>query len=269
MAENAEEKEIYEIIAGMPIETDKLNVLSDITFEAQLLLRSKFIKKIKLGFEDFKNLPKLAEDKEVLLTTTLDGKRFIIYLSHGKIVSSAMVDTSSGTRQVGLKPLATLIAASKISPITFKLYEVQPMVSEDRTREASIRPSLLEKGSRKRSGPIEVKAVPEVRPVPIPKEEKEGQPIILEFTRRIKEFMDKMKEDVSDLAGYYGCKFLDLKIEISRGVLKIKIYVKKKGLFTKCRTEDLKKAVENDADILLTMLDLDTPCEVYVIERKK
>ncbi|NPA97775.1 MAG: hypothetical protein GXO43_00190 [Crenarchaeota archaeon] len=253
----------------MPIETDKLNVLSDITFEAQLLLRSKFIKKIKLGFEDFKNLPKLAEDKEVLLTTTLDGKRFIIYLSHGKIVSSAMVDTSSGTRQVGLKPLATLIAASKISPITFKLYEVQPMVSEDRTREASIRPSLLEKGSRKRSGPIEVKAVPEVRPVPIPKEEKEGQPIILEFTRRIKEFMDKMKEDVSDLAGYYGCKFLDLKIEISRGVLKIKIYVKKKGLFTKCRTEDLKKAVENDADILLTMLDLDTPCEVYVIERKK
>jgi len=267
LAENAEEKEIYEIIASMPIETDKLNVLSDITFEAQLLLRSKFIKKIKLGFEDFKNLPKLAEDKEVLLTTNLDGKRFIIYLSHGKIVSSAMVDTSKGTRQVGLKPLATLIAASKISPITFKLYEVQPMVSEDRTREASIKPHVIEKAPRKHGGPIEVKAVPEVRPVR--KEEKEGEPIILEFTKRIKEFMDKMREDVADLAGYYGCKFLDLKIEISRGVLKIKIYVKKKGLFTKCRTEDLKKAVENDADILLTMLDLDTPCEVYVIEKKK
>jgi len=101
------------------------------------------------------------------------------------------------------------------------------MVSEDRTREASIRPPLLEKSSRKRGGPIEVKAVPEVRPVQ--KEEKEGEPIILEFTKRIKEFMDKMKEDVADLAGYYGCKFLDLKIEISRGVLKIKIYVKKKG----------------------------------------
>ncbi len=267
MAENADEREIYEIIAGMPIETEKLNILSDITFEAQLLLRSKFIKKIKLNFEDFKNLPKLAENKEVLLTTNLDGKRFIVYLNHGKIVSSAMVDTSKGTRQVGLKPLATLIAASKITPVVFKLYEVQPMVSDDRTREASIRPRTLEIGSKRRVKPVKVKAKPEIKPVR--KEEKEGEPIILEFTKRIKEFMDKMKEDVTDLAGYYGCKFIDLKIEISRGVLKIKIYVKKKGLFTKCRAEDLKKAVENDADILLTMLDLDTPCEVYVIERKK
>ncbi len=267
MAEGADEREIYEIIAGMPIETDKLNILSDITFEAQLLLRSKFIKKIKLSFEDFKNLPKLAKDKEVLLTTNLDGKRFIIYLDHGKIVSSAMVNTDNGTRQVGLKPLATLIAASKITPVVFKLYEVQPMVSEDRTREASIRPRTLEIGSKRRARPLKVKAKPEIKPVG--KEEKEGEPIILEFTKRIKEFMDKMREDVADLAGYYGCKFVDLKIEISRGVLKVKIYVKKKGLFTKCRTEELKKAVENDADILLTMLDLDTPCEVHVIEHKK
>ena len=267
MADGADEREIYEIIAGMPIETDKLNILSDITFEAQLLLRSKFIRKIKLSFEDFKNLPKLAKDKEVLLTTNLDGKRFIVYLDHGKIVSSAMVNTDKGTRQVGLKPLATLIAASKITPVVFKLYEVQPMVSEDRTREASIRPRTLEIGSKRRAKPLKAKAKPEIKP--IGKEEKEGEPIILEFTKRIKEFMDKMREDVVDLAGYYGCKFVDLKIEISRGVLKVKIYVKKKGLFTKCRTEELKKAVENDADILLTMLDLDTPCEVYVIEHKK
>ncbi len=268
MAENADEREIYDIIAGMPIETEKLNILSDITFEAQLLLRSKFVKKIKLSFEDFKNLPKLAEDKEVLLTTTLDGKRFIVYLSHGKIVSSAMVDTRKGTRQVGLKPLATLIAASKIAPIVFKLYEIQPMVSEDRTREASIRPRSLEVGFKRRARPVRVMAKPEIRHGGI--EEKEsGEPIILEFTKRIKEFMEKMKEDVADLAGYYGCKFIDLKVEISRGILKIKIYVKKKGLFTKCRAEDLKKAVENDADILLTMLDLDTPCEVHVIERRK
>ncbi|ADI32086.1 hypothetical protein [Staphylothermus hellenicus] len=249
-----EEKEVYEIIASLPIDTGRMNVLSDITFEAQLLMRSKFLKKITLGYEDMLKINELGKDKEVLLTTELNNKRYIIYIDHGVIVSSAETDPDKGTRIVGLRPLATLILASKIKPLTFKLFEIQPY-EEEKTREAP-KTVYREFITKKKIVPTTIHAA----------EKKE--PKIMEFSKMLKELIDKTKQDVEDLAPLYGCKLVDVKLAISRGIIYIRVYVKKKGFLGKCDIEKLKENIKNDLEVITSMIDLNLPYKVEVIQTK-
>ncbi len=255
MAENNEDREVYEIIASLPIDTQRIEVLKDITFEAQLLMKSKFIRKITLTYDDFKKLHELGKDKEVLLTTNLEGKRFVIYIDHGKIVSSAVSDPKTNKRIVGLRPLATLILASKIKPVTLKYFEVQKEFSEDKTRET---PKRIYK---------ELRVKQQVQ-VPTKKEE-EKPPVILEFSKKIKEFMDRIRYELDEVAPYYGCRPVDVKIELSRGILTLKVYVTKKGIFSKCNVKKLEDILSGDTDLILSMLDLDIPYTIIVKEVKK
>lgn len=249
-----EEKEVYEIIASLPIDTKRMNILSDITLEAQLLMRSKFLKKITLKYEDMLKIHELGKDKEVLLTTELDGKRYIIYIDHGVIVSTAATDPERGARIVGLRPLATLILASKIKPLTFKLFEIHPY-GEDKTREA---PKTVYR-----------EFITKKKPIPkITATAEKKEPMIMEFSKMLKELLEKTKHDVEDVAPLYGCKLVDVKLAISRGIIYIRIYVKKRGIFAKCDIEKLKENLRNDLEVITSMLDLHMPYKVEIILKK-
>ncbi len=250
-----EEKEVYELIASMPIDLKRVNLLRDITFEAQLLMRSRFIKKIHISYNEFTSLPEISSDKEILLTAELDSKRFILYLANGKLVSIAMSDPDKGERVVGLKPLAMLIMASKLQPIVFKLFEIQPYVEEDRTQETphEVKRELVEK----KIPPTHI-----IERTRAPREK--GKPIVIKFAEKLADFYKKARKMVEDTAPTYGCQLVDLKIGVSRGVLNINVIVKKKGLFGKCRSEDLGKVLENDLGLLLAMVDLNLPIKVQV-----
>lgn len=249
-----EEKEVYEVIASLPIDMNRMNILYDITFEAQLLMRSKFLKKITLGYKDMLKIHELGKDKEVLLTTEFNNKRYIIYIDHGVIVSSAETDPEKGTRIVGLRPLATLILASKIKPITFKLFEIQPY-EEEKTQEA---PKTVY-----REFITKKKIVPPTIPVSKKKETR-----IMDFSKMLKELIDKTKQDVEDIAPLYGCKLVDVKLAISHGTIYIRVYVKKKGFLGKCDVEKLKENIKNDLEVITSMIDLNLPYKVEVIQIK-
>ncbi len=262
MSSGEDEKEVYEIIASLPIDTKRIDVLKDITFEAQLLMRSRFIRKVTISYDDFKKINELGVDKEILLTTNLEGKRFLIYIDHGKIVSTAVSDPKTSRRIVGLRPLATLILASKIKPLSFKLFEVQKEYREDVTREAPHRLYQRLKVEEKpaRLQPHEMKAE---------RGKEEKPPVILEFSKKLKEFIDRITGELQEVAPFYGCKLVDVKIELSRGVLGIKVYVTKKGLFSKCKVNKLEDVLAGDVDLILSMLDLDIPYKIMVKEAKK
>ncbi|OYT39995.1 MAG: hypothetical protein B6U89_03240 [Desulfurococcales archaeon ex4484_58] len=251
----SEEKEVYELIASLPIELKKINVLNDITFEAQLLMRSRFVKKINIRYEDFLNLPSISNDKEVLLTTELDNKRFIIYLENGRIISVAMSDPVKGERTVGLKPLAMLILASKSSPIQFKLFEVQPYIEEDRTRET---PKSIVREIVEEKKPAE-KILEKQRPSSLVE-----KPVIVKFAEKLVEFREKARKMISDSAPSFGCQLVDLKIGVSKGVIHVKLVVRKKGFFGKCRADELKALLDNDLNLLATMYDLNLPLKIIV-----
>ncbi len=255
-----EEREVYEIIASMPIDTKRIDVLKDITFEAQLLMRSKFVRKITISYEDFKKIYELGKDKEILLTTNLEGKRFLIYIDHGRIVSTAVSDPKTSKRVVGLRPLATLILASRIKPLSFKLFEVQKEFREDVTRETPRR--IYAELRTKREEKTEKKPGEKAR-------SEEGKPVILEFSKKLKEFLDRITSELQEVAPFYGCKTIDVKIELSRGVLALKVFVTKKGLFSRCKVDKLEDVLAGDVDLILSMLDLDIPYRIEVKEVKK
>jgi len=248
----SEEKEVYEIIASLPIDLKRISVLSDITFEAQLLMRSRFIKKITLNYDDFQKLHEYSNDKDILLTTELDNKRFIIYIEKGKIVSAAMSDPGKGERTVGLKPLASLILASKIQPIVFKLFEIQPMVEEDVTREAP----------RRAVGDEVVQQAVEKR---VEKPESVEKPIVVQFAEKLAEFKNKAYKIISDTALAYGCRVADFKLNVSRGLINITISVRKKSVLGKCDIDSLKNVLENDLNLLLVMYDISLPFKIDIV----
>ncbi|MCD6196471.1 MAG: hypothetical protein J7J82_06780 [Staphylothermus sp.] len=258
-----EEKEIYELLALMPIDTKRMNILNDITYEAQLLMRSKFSRTISMRFDDLLKIHEYAKDKEALFTTEIDHKRFVIYIDKGKIVSSVMSDPEKGERIVGLKPLATLLMISKEKPLTFKIFEIQPISEEiDKTIETprKIRRQGIEKTEvAERKTAIEKKATV-IRTI----KKREEKPIILEFARKLKEFIDQVKEEINESAPLYGCKPVDTKVTISRGVITVRVIVKKKSLFSRCNHKKLKEVLNSNVGVIMSMLDLNLPYRVIV-----
>jgi len=255
----SEDKEVYEIIASLPVDYNRVNLLKDITFEAQLLIKSKFVKKITLRYDDFKHLHEYSDEKDVLLTTEISGKRFLIYMEKGKIVSTVMSDPDKGERIVGLRPLATLILISREQPINFKVFEVQE-ITEDRTRETP--PRLVYEIVKKKKPPVKTIEKQAKREVVVkPEAEK---PVVVEFVERIMEFKKKALRMIDDTASLYGCQLVDLKIGISRGNVIVDIIVKKKGLFGKCRVDKLREVLENDLELLLTMHDISLPLKLNI-----
>jgi len=247
-----EADEVYEIIASLPVEYSRANVLKDITFEAQLLIKSRFVKKIEMRYEDFKKIHEIDKDKDILLITEIEGKRYLIYIEKGKIVSCAMSDPVKGERIVGLKPLALLIAISRQQPVSFKVFEVQER-NEDRTLEASPIHRLLEP-------PNIEQAVVREKTV----EKREEKPLIVEFTERLNEFRKKSINVIMDTAAHYGCRVIDVDFNVSKGYININLTVKKKGLFSKCNIDVLKNILERDLEIILLMHDINLPVRINI-----
>lgn len=267
IALTTEDKEIYEILASMPIDTKRMNILNDITYEAQLLMRSRFSRIMNMRFDDLLKIHEYAKDKEVLLTTEIDHKRFVVYIDKGKIVSSVMSDPEKGERIVGLKPLATLLMISKEKPLTFKIFEIQPISEEtDKTIET---PRKIYKQGIEKTENIERKTAKERKATIIRTiKKREEKPIILEFARKLKEFIDQVKEEINELAPLYGCKPVDTKVTISKGIITVRVVVKKKSLFSKCDYKKLKEVLNSNVGVIMSMLDLNLPYRIIVEQVK-
>ncbi|MEM4785955.1 MAG: hypothetical protein QXW87_03790 [Desulfurococcaceae archaeon] len=251
------DESVYEVIASLPIDYSRVEALRDITFEAQLLLKSKFVKKITCRFDDFKKLIDLIGNKNSLLITEISDNRFIIYIEKGLIVSTAMSNPVKGERIVGLKPLATLITISKEQPLVFKVFEIIEK-KEDITLETPVKQvtSLVENKISASVKPI-VREERFVKPV-------EEKPLIIVFAERIREFMNKAEKIIAELVSVHGCKLVDYKMSISRETITLNIILKKKSMWTKCRVDELKNSLKNDLELILTMLDINLPIDIRV-----
>lgn len=250
---SSEESLAYEIIASLPIDYERVDLLKDITFEAQILIRSKFVKKIVLKHEDFKRLHEHSEGKDVLLTTELLGNRFIIYIEKGKIVSTAMSSLEGVERVVGLRPLATLISISRERPITFKLFEVRE-IEDYRAREELARTSAesaLAQALRAREDAT-------AKPV------EEGRPPAVVFAEKLNEFRARAERMLIETVPAYGCKLMDYKMSVSKGVIAINLLVKRSSFISKCRVDKLKNLLKNDLELVLAMLDIDLSLVINV-----
>jgi len=251
----SEDREVYELIASLPVDYSRVNALADITFEASILLRSKFVKKIDLKYEDFAKLPEISGGKNVLLVTEIGNKRFLVYIEKGTIVSSLVSDAVKGERYAGVKPLAMLIAIARNQPIKFKVFEVAEM-TEDKTLEAPQRalrriPEDVRETATQQTAKTETSA---------------EKPAVVEFAKRFAEFREKIVKAARDLAPLYNCQVLDIEVSISKGYVNVVVRVKKRGLFGKCDENKLKSSLEKDIELLALMHDIGLPVKTEVIQ---
>lgn len=251
------EETVYEIIASLPVDYNRVELLRDITFEAQLLIRSRFVRKITLKYDDFKKLHEYSNSKDVLLITEISGNRFIVYIERGVIVSTAMSNPTRGERIVGLKPLATLITISKQQPVIMKLFEILEK-TEDRTLETISKPQPLALDNTIATAQ---KQIVREEAVTKPVEEK---PLIVMFAERLREFKNRVEKILYEVTPMYGCKLVEYKISIARETIVLNIVLKKKSVITKCRVDELRSLLKNDLELILTMLDINLPLDLNI-----
>lgn len=249
---NENEKEIYDIIASLPLDFKKISLLNDSVFEAQLLLRSRFVTKIELDFSKFLNIKEYNKYGEILLITEVEGKRFVVYIEGDKISSVAYSEPKSGYRYAGVRALALLLQLLKLKPISFKMFELMKEY-DDKTREV---PHKIVKQS-----------VQKVESVPVLVKRDFDKPVSVLFAEKLSEFQKKARALVEELSNTYGCQLIDFKLMLSKGVIIIEISVKKK-LLSKCKADDLRKNIMKDLELLLNMHDLAFPIRVEVSIRK-
>jgi len=255
----SEDREVYELIASLPVDYSRVNVLADITFEASILLRSKFVKKIDLKYGDFAKLPEISGGKNILLVTEIDSKRFLVYIEKGTIVSSLVSDAVKGERYAGIKPLAMLITIARNQPVKFKVFEVAEM-SEDKTLEAPQRTL--------RSIPEEVRETATQQTMQaVETESSTEKPAVVEFAKRFAEFRNKVVKAARDLAPLYNCQVLGIEVSVSKGYVNVFVRVKKRGFFGKCDEGKLKNSLEKDLELLALMHDIGLPVKTEVIQQ--
>lgn len=246
---NENEKEIYDIIASLPLDFKKISLLGDSVFEAQLLLRSRFVAKVELDLSKFLNIKDYNKYGEILLVTEVEGKRFVVYIDQDRILSVAYSEPKSGYRYAGVRALALLLQLLKLKPLVFKLFELMKE-TEDKTREVPY------KSVKQPVQKVETPAALNKREV--------DKPVTIVFVEKLSEFQKKARSLIEELAYTHGCQLVDFKLTLSKGTINIEVSVKKKML-TKCRVDELKRSVTKDLELLLDMYDLAFPIKVEVI----
>ena len=238
------EEEIYNLLTKLKIDYSRLELLKDLSVEANLLLRSKLTKVIKLGYEDILNITSISPEKNILITVRLEDYKFTIYVEKGVLVSSSMVGLKeSSTRVSGLKPLVVLALSARERPVTAYVYEVLPVVEEEKTSQ------VPEK--EKAETPKPLQAMPQ-------------QSLLAVEAEKMRKFSEELEKLVSDYASLNGCKVSSYSLSPSKGVLYVRVTVKKGGFMKKCEHLKLKEAIERDMDILMAKHDINIPVKIIV-----
>ncbi len=260
----SEGRDVYDIIAEMSIDYKKIELLNDITFEANLLMRSRFVERRTVDIEGFFKLLQDYQDKDIVITSRLNGRRFIAYIEKGTIISTALSDPSGGRRTAGLRPLAQLLLQAMKKPVTLRVFVVE---KEERVKEEE----KHEPGIAERELGIDLKILEKAtRPLPRRSEEHEETGEKKEITKEVlEEFRQKIIDAFEDVLNYKGYRLVSLDIEYDGKELSITVGVKKKKLFGAAKLEELQKALENEADITLKFMEIRVPFRISVVKKKK
>ena len=255
--------EIYDIISRLSLDLKRMELLRDITFEADLLRRSRFLEKRNMDIDGlFKFFEKFTVGK-YLLTASIDNKRYVMYIEDGKIVSSALSDPSSGKRLVGLRALAHFISKLLRGSIQVRVFviEEERVEEETPTREfpggetIPIKKPAIERIRQLAHLTVKQRRVIEKRFI------EEKKPVDQE---KLKELRKKLEDVLGDLLNYHGYKLVNVEIDIKDSDVYIELDIKKRKLFGATDPKKLKKRVEEETEILFNMLDLSSGFKIEI-----
>ncbi len=259
------EPEVYEVISKLPLELKKMDLLNDIVFEADLIRRSTFLKRVSVGLNEFIDLLNRLSSGEYLITSNIDSKRYVLYIDNGRIASVALTDPLKGERIVGLRALANFIKTIMKSSIQVRLFTIGVEEAAHLTEE-----ELKE----------ETRELPQGKTIPISKEELEKieELIRMSFRERVEKRVPrervkkidlrklerKLKEVIEDILAYHGYKLVNLKTNLTNDIVTIDVSVKKKKLFGAKSIPEVTERIREEVKTLFIILDIDKNVRVNV-----
>ncbi len=253
--------EIYDIISRLPLDLKRMEALNDITFEADLIRRSTFLKRKTMGIDGFIKAIEELSQGEYLLTANVDNKRYVIYMEGGRIVSTALSEPSTGKRIVGLRALAHLVATLLKQDVSIRIFTIgrEETKVQEETREfpygetITITQRELERMEEVVRTSVKRKAVAIAKP-PKPK-------IRVINTEELRK---KLGEVLEDILSYHGYKLLSLNVYFEEGYVVVDLVIKKKRLFRVKSIEEVREKITEEAKILLSILEIERDVKVKV-----
>jgi len=255
--------EIYDIISKLSLDLKRMELLRDITFEADLLRRSRFLEKRNMDIDGlFKFLERFIVGK-YLLTANINNKRYVMYVENGKIVSLALSDPSSGSRYVGLRALANFISKLLKGNIQVRIF----IIEEEKVKKESPPREVSEGGAI----PIKRPTIDKMRQLAnlATKQRRIIERRVIEKEKtadaeKLKELRKKLEDVLGELLNYHGYRLVNIKIDVENSDIYIELDIKKKKLFGATDPKKLKKKVEEETEILFNMLDLSSGFKIEI-----
>ena len=246
------ERDVYDIIAGMPLDIDKMDRLADITFEADLLRRSRFVGRRKFGIEEFLKFLESLKKKKALLTAKADSHRYIIYIEDGKLASAAISDYSTGKRVVGLRALSQIVSKLIKEVIVFRVFSIEE--AEEKYEESIFTEKTRQLTAEERE---ELEALARINIAAYRKRLQSMETTSKHVVREISldELKKKIKETLEDVLEYKGYKLVDLKVQFDGSKLNIVVNIKRRKLFGVAKVNELVGILKKEIDTLFRLLD--------------
>ncbi|MCD6487840.1 MAG: hypothetical protein J7K21_01260 [Desulfurococcales archaeon] len=248
------ERDVYDIIAGMPLDIDKMDRLADITFEADLLRRSRFVGRRKFGIEEFLKFLESLKKKKALLTAKADSHRYIIYIEDCKLASAAISDYSTGKRIVGLRALSQIVSKLIKEAIVFRVFSIETEKAEEKYEESIFTEKTRQLTAEERE---ELEALARINIAAYRKRLQSMETTSKHVVREISldELKKKIKETLEDVLEYKGYKLVDLKVQFDGSKLNIVVNIKRRKLFGVAKVNELVGILKKEIDTLFRLLD--------------
>ncbi|MEM0506210.1 MAG: hypothetical protein QXW58_02990 [Thermosphaera sp.] len=221
----------------VPVDKEKLHLLGDVTYEADLLLRAKYLETITGGLSGFKEFLSKRNRGTFLLTSNFETGRISVLIENGKVASTLYIDSTTGERRAGEDSLNLFLELVARPDSVFRVFEIRESREEttpaqEPVRETSTARQPLEKVPQIPSGALTIDS------------------------DKLQQFKKEFRQIAVETAEAFGCRIVDLTYEIVGNDLTISIILKKKGIFGKCLEDELAETLRNDLPLLRDNFDL-------------
>ncbi|ADV64606.1 hypothetical protein [Desulfurococcus mucosus] len=227
-------------LTGLKYDSGSLDLLGDPVKEAELLLKGRYLEVLNVTLSDFVEALSTKLAKGSYLLSCRDESSYTILLEDGVVKSVAEYFPEASVRLSGYIALRDLVKKLASSYLECRLFSLQAPVEEP---------------AGKKPAPEAVPRQVEPAATPRPATQEVKPPSVDEG--KLHGFLRHLRDIVRETADLYGCILQDEPAaDVGNGYLVVRIKLRKKGLFGKCRDAELKAAIEKDLPLLIELHEL-------------
>jgi len=237
-------------LTGVKYDPNSMDLLGDPVVEAQMLLAGRYVEAFKITLVDFVELLSSKASKGSFLLSCRDDNSYTVLIEDGVVKSVVEYSTEVSARIHGFAALKNMVKVLTSTLLECRLFRLvaEPSAGEAVAQVSTEKaPAVVEPGRTAET----VEAVSATR---TPVEVVEKPPIDMD---KLRGFTKYLRDVVRETAELYGCILvdeLDVKVNTDRVVIRARL--RKKGIFGKCRSDDLKSVIERDLPLMKELYEI-------------